>query len=121
MTRQQGNGPAAEQPVERMCALAGVSRAAYYRHWRQSTPLREETALRDVVQRLALHNRRKNTVTAATFPLYRERRAITLCRKTRTATFERLGERCRCHLILYILFYIFYKTGDYRSQAHNPD
>jgi putative transposase len=57
MTRQQGNGPAAEQPVERMCALAGVGRAAYYRQWGQSAPLREETALRDVVQRLALRNR----------------------------------------------------------------
>jgi putative transposase len=57
MTRQQGNGPAAEQPVERMCALAGVGRAAYYRHWRQSAPLREETALRDTIQRLALDNR----------------------------------------------------------------
>jgi len=40
-----------------MCALAGVSRAAYYRSWAKSEPLREETALCDVVQRLALANR----------------------------------------------------------------
>ena len=40
-----------------MCLLAGVSRAAYYRAWGCSDPLREETALRDVVQRLALANR----------------------------------------------------------------
>jgi len=40
-----------------MCALAGVSRAAYYRAWAGSDPLREETALRDVIQRLALANR----------------------------------------------------------------
>jgi transposase InsO family protein len=40
-----------------MCALAGVSRSAYYRRWGQSAPLREETALRDVIQRLALANR----------------------------------------------------------------
>jgi transposase InsO family protein len=40
-----------------MCALAGVGRAAYYRHWCQSAPLREETALRDEIQRLALGNR----------------------------------------------------------------
>jgi transposase InsO family protein len=40
-----------------MCALAGVSRAAYYRDWALSQPLREETALRDVVQRLALAHR----------------------------------------------------------------
>ena len=37
--------------------MAGVSRAAYYRHWGQSAPLQEETALRDVIQRLALANR----------------------------------------------------------------
>ena len=40
-----------------MCALAGVSRAAYYRQRGVSEPLREETALRDVIQRLALANR----------------------------------------------------------------
>jgi len=40
-----------------MCVLAGVSRAACYRAWADSDPLREETALRDVVQRLALANR----------------------------------------------------------------
>jgi putative transposase len=43
--------------VERMCGLAGVSRAAYYRRWGQSAPLQEETALRDVIQHLALANR----------------------------------------------------------------
>jgi len=37
-----------------MCWLAGVSRASYYRHWRASEPAREETALRDEVQRLSL-------------------------------------------------------------------
>lgn len=31
-----------------MCRLAGVSRAGYYRHWRQSAPRQEETGLRDV-------------------------------------------------------------------------
>jgi transposase InsO family protein len=40
-----------------MCALAGVSRASYYRHWRASQPRQEETALRDRIQRLALANR----------------------------------------------------------------
>ncbi len=37
-----------------MCRLADVSRAGYYRHWRASEPAREETALRDEVQRLSL-------------------------------------------------------------------
>jgi transposase InsO family protein len=57
MTRPQGKGAAAVQSVERMCGLAGVSRAAYYRRWGQSAPLQEETALRDVIQHLALANR----------------------------------------------------------------
>lgn len=43
--------------IERMCLLAGVSRAGYYRHWRASAPRREETALRDEIQRLSLANR----------------------------------------------------------------
>jgi transposase InsO family protein len=43
--------------IERMCALAGVSRAGYYRHWLASKPRQEETALRDEIQRLALANR----------------------------------------------------------------
>jgi transposase InsO family protein len=45
--------------IERMCALAGVSRAGYYRHWLASKPRQEETALRDEIQRLSLV-RRKN-------------------------------------------------------------
>jgi hypothetical protein len=45
--------------IERMCALAGVSRAGYYRYWRASKPRQEETALRDEIQRLSLV-RRKN-------------------------------------------------------------
>jgi transposase InsO family protein len=43
--------------IESMCRLAGVSRAGYYRHWRASTPRREETGLKDAIQRLALANR----------------------------------------------------------------
>ena len=43
--------------MERLCDLAGVSRAAFYRRWGESAPREEETQLRDVVQRLALANR----------------------------------------------------------------
>ncbi len=57
MTRRQGCGPWAAPAVERMCALAGVSRGAYYRGWGRSAPGREETALRDAIQRLALAHR----------------------------------------------------------------
>jgi len=45
-------------PVERMCALAGVSRAGYYRHWQASLPRQEETGVRDAIQRLVLAHRR---------------------------------------------------------------
>jgi putative transposase len=43
--------------IERMCKLAGVSRAGYYRHWAASAPRAEETGVRDAIQRLALANR----------------------------------------------------------------
>ena len=43
--RQQGETPG----IEGMCGLAGVSRAGYYRHWRESKPRQEETALRDEI------------------------------------------------------------------------
>jgi transposase InsO family protein len=44
--------------VERMCALAGVSRSGYYRAWQASAPREEDTALRDAIQRIAVTNRR---------------------------------------------------------------
>jgi putative transposase len=43
--------------IERMCRLAVVSRAGYYRHWQASAPRQEEMGLRDAIQRLALLNR----------------------------------------------------------------
>lgn len=53
MTQLQGSGS-----IERMCQAAGVSRASYYRGWAERAPRAEETELRDLVQRLALANRR---------------------------------------------------------------
>jgi transposase InsO family protein len=50
--------PQGDLTVARMCWLAGVNRAGYYRHWRGSAPRQEETAVRDALQRLALANRR---------------------------------------------------------------
>jgi putative transposase len=50
--------PQGELTVERMCLLARVSRAGYYRHWAACQPREEETAVRDAVQRVALANRR---------------------------------------------------------------
>jgi hypothetical protein len=39
------------------CALAGVSRAGYYRHWGASAPRQEETGVRYAIQHLALEHR----------------------------------------------------------------
>ena len=50
-------GPQGEGSIEPLCAAAGVSRASFYRHWSQAEPAREETALRDAVQKLALKHR----------------------------------------------------------------
>jgi transposase InsO family protein len=50
--------PQGELTVERMCKLAGVNRAGYYRRWKRSVPRQEETAVRDAIQRIALSNRR---------------------------------------------------------------
>ena len=49
--------PQGELTIERMCVLAGVSWAGYYRHWAASAPRAEETGLRDAIQRLALAHR----------------------------------------------------------------
>jgi len=52
MTGPQGSGS-----VERLCRVSDMSRASYYRHWQASAPRREETGLRDAIQRLALAHR----------------------------------------------------------------
>jgi transposase InsO family protein len=49
--------PQGELTVERMCLLARVSRAGYYRRLQASAPRQEETAVRDAIQRAALENR----------------------------------------------------------------
>ena len=46
-----------EVGIQRMCELAQVSRASFYRGWEQRAPCEAEAALRDVVQRTALQHR----------------------------------------------------------------
>ena len=46
-----------ELTVARLCTLARVSRAGYYRSFRASAPRQEETCVRDAMQRIALKNR----------------------------------------------------------------
>jgi len=52
MTHPQGLGSTGSSlpgSIERLCGLAGVSRAAYYRHRGEYAPRVEETALRDAI------------------------------------------------------------------------
>lgn len=42
--------------IERLCRLAGVSRAGYYRFWRKSAPRQVDTTVRDAIQDLAVTN-----------------------------------------------------------------
>ena len=53
-SRVQSQG---ELSIQRMCELAGVSRASFYRHWEEREPDAAETELRDRIQRLALAHR----------------------------------------------------------------
>jgi putative transposase len=44
--------------IEALCALAGLARSGYDRHWQASAPRQEETAVRDAIQRLSLADRK---------------------------------------------------------------
>jgi putative transposase len=45
--------------IERMCQLAGVSRASFYRSLQETQPVEEEMALRATIQQIALAHRRR--------------------------------------------------------------
>lgn len=52
MTQQQG-----KIGIERLCELARVPRASYYRHWKRAAPGEAEGELRDRLQRICLAHR----------------------------------------------------------------
>jgi hypothetical protein len=54
---QAMTGPQGEGSIEVLCSAAKVSRASFYRHWSVAEPAREQTALRDAIQQLALKHR----------------------------------------------------------------
>jgi transposase InsO family protein len=54
MTSRLSQGCSAS--IERLCRLAGVSRAGYYRFWRRHAPRQHDTMLRDKIQEVALAN-----------------------------------------------------------------
>ena len=45
--------------VERMCRLAPVSRAGFYRCWQEQMPLEEDMEVRSAIQQVALEHRRR--------------------------------------------------------------
>jgi putative transposase len=67
MTMSQGT-----QRIERLCRLAGVSRAGYYRFWQTSAPREHDTAVRSAIQRVALANGRHRGYRYITHQLRRE-------------------------------------------------
>jgi len=71
MTGPQGKGSAAS--IERLCSLAGVSRASFYRDWASTAPGREETELRDLIQRAVLASKHYGPVIAASPPSFAAR------------------------------------------------
>jgi hypothetical protein len=52
MAQQQG-----ELGIERLCELARISRAGYYRHWQHTTPGEVDVELRDQLQNICLAHR----------------------------------------------------------------
>ena len=50
-------GPQGAATIQRLCRLAGVSRAGYYRHFEASAPARADADLRDAIQRISLAHR----------------------------------------------------------------
>jgi len=67
MTSSMSQGCSAS--IERLCRLAGVSRAGYYRFWHKSAPRQHDTMLRDEIQHLALANNRHRGYRLVTFQL----------------------------------------------------
>ncbi len=45
--------------VERMCELARVSRASFYRSLREQRPIEEEMEVRSAIQQIAIEHRRR--------------------------------------------------------------
>jgi putative transposase len=105
--------PQTHLSVESMCRLAQVSRAGFYRHWRQREPRAEQTELRAEVQRIALTHRRNYGYRRVTEQLRDEGWAVNrkriarlmaednlLCLRRRFAATTDSGHELRVHLNL---------------------
>ena len=62
--------------IERMCELARVSRASYYRSLKEQRPAEEETEVRSAIQQIALDHRRRYGYRRITAELRRRGMAV---------------------------------------------
>ena len=62
--------------IERMCKLAGVSRATFYRSLREQQPVEEEMEVRSAIQQIALEHRRRYGYRRITAELRRRGMAV---------------------------------------------
>jgi transposase InsO family protein len=82
--------PAAHLSIESMCRLAEVSRAGFYRHWREREPHAEQTELRAAMQRIALAHRRNYGYRRVTKELRQQGWAVNRKRVARLMTEDNL-------------------------------
>ncbi|MGH9403111.1 MAG: IS3 family transposase [Terriglobia bacterium] len=57
--------------IERMCRLAGVSRATFYRTLQEQQPVEEEMEVRSAIQQITLEHRRRYGYRRITAELWR--------------------------------------------------
>ena len=88
MTVSQGS-----RTIERRCRLAGVSRAGYYRFWQKSAPREHDTAVRSVIQEVALANGRRRGYRYITHLLRREHGIIVNHKRVRRLKASRMTAR----------------------------
>ena len=78
--------------IERMCQLAQVSRAGFYRSLQESQPMEEAMRVRAEMQQIALAHRRRYSYRRITAEL--RRRGFLVNHKRRSEE-RRVGKECR--------------------------
>ncbi len=78
--------------IERMCQLARVSRAGFYRSLMERRPQEEDTEVRSVIQQVALEHRRRYGYRRVTAEL--KRRGMLVNHKRVARMNDRLSQRC---------------------------
>ena len=79
--------------IERMCQLAKVSRAGFYRLLKETLPRQEDTEVRSAIQQVALEHRRRYGYRRVTAELKRRGMQVNHKRVARTVEFRQAGSR----------------------------